>query len=223
MRQQLARLRTPVILVASVAVLGASVGFGGTPKPARQATDRVVPTPAPKRISPFTPVSVSIPDIDIEAPTVPVGTLANGAMGTPKNAVDIAWWQGRKAGQGNVLLAAHHDWKGATGSFYRLGELDIGDKIVVTGDKPDKTLTFIVVWKENLARDIDATELLGPQGDTDEYGKDGKPVATLITCGGEFDTSLRTHRERVVVRAELESSGGANDGPGAETGSQVDA
>ncbi len=143
-------------------------------------------------------------------------------MGTPKNAKDIAWWSGRKAGQGNVLLAAHHDWKGATGSFYRLGDLDIGDKIVVTGDKPDKKLTFFVTWKKNLARDIDATDVLGPQGDTDSYGKEGKPVATLITCGGQFDTSLRTHRERVVVRAELEKSGTESDGPDSEPDTKLD-
>jgi len=223
MRQTLVRLRTPVILVASVAVLGASVGFGGTPQPARQATERVAPEPTPKPVSPFTPVSVSIPEIDMDAPTVPVGTTSAGAMDTPKNAVDIAWWAGRKAGEGNVLLAAHHDWNGRTGSFYRLDELDVGDKIVVTGDKPDKNLTFYVTWKKSLARDIDATEVLGPQGDTEKYGKDGQPVATLITCGGVFDTSLRTHRERVVVRAELERSGGGDDAPGAETDSQVDA
>ncbi len=219
----LVRLRTPVILVASIAVLGASVGFGGTPRPARQASERVAAEPTPSPVSPFTPVSVSIPRIDMDAPTTPVGTLANGAMGTPKNAIDIGWWEGRKAGQGNVLLAAHHDWKGATGSFYRLGELEVGDEIVVTGDDPDKKLVFYVTWTKSVERDIDATDILGPQGDTDEYGKDGQPVATLITCGGEFDTSLRTHRERVVVRAELESSGGSDDGPGAESDSQVDA
>ena len=218
----LARLRTPAVLVASVAVLGVSVGFGGTPKPAPQATERVVPESDPKPVSPFTPASVSIPDIDIEAPAVPVGTQADGAMGTPKNAVDIAWWSGRKAGQGNVLLAAHHDWKGATGSFYRLGELDVGDKIVVTGDEPDKKLTFYVTWKKNLDRNIDATDILGPQGDTDEYGKDGKIVATLITCGGVFDTSLRTHRERVVVRAELEPAA-EDDRPGIDPDTEIDA
>jgi sortase A len=219
----LARLRTPVILVASVAVLGASVGFGGTPQRAPQATERVVPEATPKPVSPFTPVSVSIPDIDMDAPTVPVGTQADGAMGTPKNAVDIAWWQGRKAGQGNVLLAAHHDWNGRTGSFYRLDELEVGDKIVVTGDEPDKELIFYVTWKKSLDRNIDATEILGPQGDTDEFGKDGKPVATLITCGGVFDTSLRTHRERIVVRGELVPAGGEDEGPDVDPETKIDA
>ena len=47
---------------------------------------------------------------------------------------------------------------------------------------------------KNYDRNIDATDLLG-----NENGQ----VATLITCGGTFDTIARTHRERVVARAEL--------------------
>jgi sortase (surface protein transpeptidase) len=213
MRQTLARLRTPVILVASVAVLGASVGFGGTPRPPARAREQVARAETtPKPVSPFTPVSVSIPDIDMEAPTVPVGTLANGAMGVPKNGTDIAWWAGRKAGQGNVLLAGHYDWSRRPGSFNRLKDLDIGDRIIVTGDKPGKQLVFYVMWKKTLKRDIDATEVLGPQGDTATFGDDGEPVATLITCDGVFDTVVGTRPRRLVVRATLDRGAGLEDG-----------
>jgi sortase (surface protein transpeptidase) len=85
-----------------------------------------------------------------------------------------------------------------------LEELDVGDEIVVNGDKPGKELVFYVTWKKSVKRDIDATDILGPQGEEKTHGKDGKPVATLITCGGAFDTSLGTHVDRIVVRAELE-------------------
>lgn len=208
MTQTLARFRAPAIIVACIAVVGAAVLPGGFTAPkSREKLTASRPAETPKPVSPFRPQSVSIPKIDMEAPTVPVGTTADGAMGTPSNATDIAWWAGMKAGKGNVLLAAHHDWNGRTGSFYRLDELEVGDEIVVNGDKPGKEITFFVTWKKAVERDIDATDVLGPQ-EAETYGKDGKPVATLITCGGAFDTSLRTHVDRIVVRAELERTSG---------------
>jgi LPXTG-site transpeptidase (sortase) family protein len=96
---------------------------------------------------------------------------------------------------GNLLLDGHHDWNGRTGSFYRLPELKKGDEVVVVGDGKSKKLVYRVIWVKNYDRNIDATDLLG--------NKSGRQVATLITCGGTFDTIARTHRERVVARAEL--------------------
>ncbi|MEX0875692.1 MAG: class F sortase [Actinomycetota bacterium] len=225
MTQALGRFRTPAIIVACIGAVGAALLFGGfTGPPEEKLSVTPVDTPKPKAVSPFTPQAVSIPKIDMEAPTVPVGTTADGAMGTPSNATDIAWWAGRKAGQGNVLLAAHRDWSGRLGSFYRLKELEVGDEIIVNGDKPGKVLTFYVTWKKTMKRDIDATEVLGSQGEEETYGKDGKPVATLITCDGVFDRSLGTARERIVVRAELEpSSGGADEDLSPDVSETIDA
>ena len=142
----------------------------------------------------FTPVKLEIPKLGVDAPVVPVWTYEDGTMQSPKTADDVGWWAGRKAGKGNLLLDGHHDWNRRQGSFYRLAELKPGDVINVRGDDPTKVLTYRIVWVKNYDRNIDATDLLG-----NENGQ----VATLITCGGTFDTIARTHRERVVARAEL--------------------
>jgi LPXTG-site transpeptidase (sortase) family protein len=186
-----ATLRRPVIMSLSFAV----VATGFLPLDAAQRAayvQRVVATPTP--IKAFKPLKVEIPRIDLEANVVPVGTTPDGQMDAPKSADDVGWWDGRKAGDGNLLLDGHHDWNGRVGSFYRLPELKEGDEIRVQGDEKDKVLVYRIVWIKNFDRNIDATDLLG-----NENGQ----VATLITCGGTWDSIARTRRERVVARAEL--------------------
>lgn len=192
---RLARLRRPTVVVASVGVMAASVLTSGA-APIEQPTiaaRRIVATPVPVPV--FTPLRLEIPKIGVDAPVVPVGTeVDTGRMASPGTAHDVGWWAGRKAGEGNVLLDGHHDWKGQLGVFYDLEKLEAGDEVVVAGEDGEK-LTYRIVWVKNYDRKIDATDLLG--------NASGKQLATLITCGGTFDTIARTHRERVVARAEL--------------------
>jgi LPXTG-site transpeptidase (sortase) family protein len=185
-----ATVRRPMVVIASVAVVMTS--FLPTEAAPAPVTQRVVFTPPP--IKAFTPVSLSIPKIGVEAAVVPVWAYQDGTMESPKTANDIGWWAGRKAGKGNLLLDGHHDWNRQQGSFYRLAELKPGDVFTVKGNDPTKVLTYRIVWVKNYDRLVDASDLLG--------NKNGQ-VATLITCGGSFDTIARTHRERVVARAEL--------------------
>lgn len=188
----LARLRRPITVTLSIGVVVvASLPFDSPA--ADPKVQRVVATPIP--VSVFTPVGLSIPKIGLDVPVVPVGTYSDGTMGKPTNGTDVGWWLGRKAGKGNVLLDAHHDWNHAKGSFYYLYRLRPGNKVIVKGKH--HRLVYRVVWVRNFDRDIDATELLG--------NKNGQ-VATLITCGGAFDPSVGTHLERIVVRAELASA-----------------
>jgi LPXTG-site transpeptidase (sortase) family protein len=179
---------------ASVGVIAATVVVGRAPAATPPPVARVVvSTPKPTPVPAFTPSQVVIPKLRVNSPTVPVGTERDGSMGTPKSAHEIAWWRGTPAGgNGNLLLAGHRDWYGAVGSFAALGTLKPGDPITVIGQ--GKTLTYRVEWVRFLDANVDATTLLGPQG---------KPVVTLITCAGVFDTSIRQSRNRYVVRGVL--------------------
>jgi LPXTG-site transpeptidase (sortase) family protein len=197
LRGLLNRSRRPFVITASVAVI--ATGFfplDGNPTKAEPLVQRVIATPVP--IPFFTPMKLAIPKIGMTASVEPVGTQTDGAMGTPRVAGNIGWWAGRKAGKGNLLLDGHHDWNGRTGPFYRLADLKKGDEVIVTGDNPHKKLTYQIIWVKNYDRDIDARDLLG--------NKSKEQVATLITCGGTFDTIAHTHRERVVARASLVSA-----------------
>jgi LPXTG-site transpeptidase (sortase) family protein len=192
-----ARMRRPTVICASIGVVAASLLTSGAAPVPQPRAQRIVATPVPMPV--FTPIKLEIPKIGVVAPVVPVWTeVDTGAMASPGTADDVGWWAGRKAGLGNLLLDGHHDWNGKVGVFYKLAELKPGDEIVVKGASKGKVLTYRVVWIKNYGRDIDATDLLG--------NKTKKQMATLITCGGTFDTIARTHRERVVARAELVSA-----------------
>lgn len=188
--------RRPLILVASLGAVIVSV------LPSSQAArvavaERVadpapVVTPAPTPPPRFRPARIEIPAISVSAPIVAVGIDADGAMGTPSNGRDVAWWDGIETGAGNALFAGHRDWNRRPGSFYRLGELKPGDVVRVIGDTA--VLEFRVEWLQQVGADAPAAEILGDAG---------RPVITLITCGGEFDRRVRHYKDRVVVRAGL--------------------
>lgn len=185
------RLHTRVFLIGvSVAAVAASWG-AAVPVVAPPLTPPPQPTPVPVPV--FVPESIDIPSIELaDAPIVPVGTEPDGAMGTPGNARDVAWWAGIRAGEGNALFAAHRDWKKEKGSFYSLSDLAEGDEVIVRGQGEE--LKFRIIWVEQVDADIDATEMLGDQGE---------PVVTLITCGGPFDRSIRHYEDRIVARGVL--------------------
>lgn len=155
-------------------------------------TPAPTPPPTPTPVPVFRPEAVAIPKLGVEAPIIPVGTEADGAMGTPSNARDVAWWEGMEVGRGNALLAAHRDWNGAQGSFWGLKSLVPGDEVRVWGQGQE--LTFKVAWVEQVDADIPAGDILGEQG---------APVLTLITCGGVFDRRVRHYQDRVIARAVL--------------------
>ncbi|MGH2760085.1 MAG: class F sortase [Actinomycetota bacterium] len=184
-------LRPLMTVAASLAV----VATGFLPLDGLVAEDlaarRIVQEPV--RLVKFQPGEMEIPAIGVRAPVVPVGTHEDGTMASPTGAVDVGWWNGLRPGEGNALFAAHVNWNGRLGPFYRLKELKAGDEVVIKGD--GKSVTYKVVWVRNFDPNMDAAELLGNES--------GDQIATLITCGGVFDRSIGHYTERVVARAVL--------------------
>lgn len=139
--------------------------------------------------------AVAIPALGIEAPIVKVGVGMTGEMVVPRNAGDVAWLdQGPYPGQTkNVVLAGHISWNRVRGAFAKIGDLGVGDQVVVSMDGKDRT--FEVKWNCAFPFDSDFAEQI--------MGKTLEPSITLITCGGTFDPRQGTHNQRIVVRAEL--------------------
>lgn len=139
--------------------------------------------------------AVAIPALGVEAPIVKVGVGMTGEMVVPRNAGDAAWLdQGPYPGQTkNVVLAGHISWNRVRGAFASIGDLEVGDQVVVSMDGKDRT--FEVKWNCAFPFNSDFAEQI--------MGKTLQPSVTLITCGGTFDASRGTHNQRIVVRAEL--------------------
>jgi sortase (surface protein transpeptidase) len=129
----------------------------------------------------------------VSASIVNVGLLADGSMGVPQRAADVAWYQpGPTPGENsNAILAGHYDWYGAQGAFFRLTELRAGDVISITRSDGSQVRFSVRETRWFGANDSPA-EVFAPT-----------PIATitLVTCGGVIDRATGTYDKRYVVRA----------------------
>jgi sortase (surface protein transpeptidase) len=140
------------------------------------------------------PTSISIEGIGVaEAPVIDVGVEENGDMEIP-GADSVGWYRFNPTpGEpGSAVLAAHISYNGNPGVFRYLADVEIGSRVVVAFD--DGTTTEFEIIE--LAQ-YDKQEL----PDDRVFAKDGDPILTLITCGGDFNRSLRSYEDNIVANA----------------------
>jgi len=140
------------------------------------------------------PVTLRIPDHDVVSRIVPVGVdQGTGELSVPADPAQVGWYQfGAAPGApGAAVLAGHVDWKGQPGAFIHLDDVQPGERIEV--DLGDGTSHAFVVAETHL---IPKTEL-----PPDLFARTGPAKLVLITCGGEFDRSVRRYKQNVVVVA----------------------
>lgn len=162
------------------------------------STSRVPESPeetvTPTSSGPGLPVRVSLPTIGVEAPIVPVGLESDGTMQIP-GAQEAGWYlPGRRPGAttGSAVIAAHIDYGGQMGVFFRLPELALGAEISVQDDA-GIVHRFVVAERFQVGKsELPVQEL---------FRTGGEPTLTLITCGGAFDPDERRYRDNIVVRA----------------------
>jgi LPXTG-site transpeptidase (sortase) family protein len=140
------------------------------------------------------PVRIDIPKIATHAAVVPLGQDDDGTMQAPTDPDTVGWYAlGTGMGvPGNVLLDGHVDWAGRLRVFGLLRQLQPGDVIEVTDDNGNQ-LEYQVDWTRLYEADS------APVDDIFEQGPEQQ--ITLITCGGQFDQSIRMYLSRWVVRA----------------------
>ena len=140
------------------------------------------------------PMRLRIPALGIDAPVAALGVAATGEMDVPRSARTVAWYAyGPSPGQdGSAVLAAHVDYNGVRGVFFDLAQLDTGDRVTVELDG-GRVRTFTVEERASVEKEVLPIDEL--------FRRDGPPVLTLITCGGEFDAAARSYRSNIVVRA----------------------
>jgi sortase (surface protein transpeptidase) len=141
------------------------------------------------------PARIDIPRIGTHAQIVPLGLDDDGAMAAPTDPDTVGWWQDGPGvgGAGNMLLDGHVDWGGRLRVFGLLRQLSPGDTIQVT-DADGATRSYSVVWTRLYEAESAPLDEIFPTTPDDQL--------TLITCGGQFDQSIRMYLSRWVVRAE---------------------
>lgn len=141
-----------------------------------------------------TPVRIQVAGIALDAPVIPVGVDDESRFAVPA-ATTVGWYRyGPRPGEpGASVLAAHVDYAGRHGAFFRLAQLKPGDRLQLALDN-GRTLTFQVTG----VFQVDKTQL-----PADElFRTDGASVLHLITCGGTFNPQKHSYDANVVVTAE---------------------
>jgi Sortase domain len=168
---------------------------------------RASPSPSPPQ--PGIPIRLLIPALGIDSPTMAVGLMPDGSVGTPCdpkkpaapcNTNASAWYQGsvRPGEPGDAVLDSHVDWYGPAGSnhdipalFAHLDRLKPGDLVeVVDAGGTVRSFSVTQVWR-----------LPYPQQPPDTYAQDGPPRLTLITCVGVYVSPQVGMNQRLYVRA----------------------
>ncbi|WP_345771029.1 class F sortase [Geodermatophilus normandii] len=146
-----------------------------------------VPTAVP-------PTRVRVPAIGLDSGLVDLGLDDTGALEAPADFATAGWYAGGPApgDVGPAVLAGHVDSHRGPAVFARLRELTAGDRVLV--DRADgSTATFAVTRVERHPKDAFPTDAV--------YGPTADAQLRLVTCGGDFDRSVRSYEDNVVVFA----------------------
>ena len=150
-----------------------------------------------------TPVSVTIPSIQVQSPLQSLGLNADGSIAVPQPGPhydEAAWYKySPTPGQlGPAVIEGHVD-SAANGPsvFYKLGALEPGSEIDVT--RSDGTVAvFLISGVRQYPKDAFPTNAV--------YGNTNFAALRLITCGGPFDAATGHYLNNTIVFASLTSS-----------------
>jgi len=197
-------VRAARALVAAALLVGCGAAGGPSPGAASPSTAAMelptsrTPATAPGFLRPVEertgPARLRISSIDVDVDVVPVGVDGAGNMQVPSSSV-AGWYRfGPRPGEpGSSVLAAHVDYDGHPGPFFRLGDVAIGDRVEIVGPGDDLR-TFSITEVAQVPK-----EGLAASGAFDRTGKDR---LALVTCGGDFDRARRSYEDNIVAWAE---------------------
>ncbi len=189
---------------AAVASVGSRPAYSpsASPSPTPSVSSAPTPSPTPSPTEPAdpvmvaAPVRVAIPALDVNTKIFPVGLDKNKAIEIPEDIRYVGWYElGVPPGvdRGSAVLVAHRDGREqGRGVFYFLGDLDVGDKVVVKTSAGEE-LPYKVVSRESIRKKRLPYEEL--------FAVDGDPRLTLISCGGFYDPDNGGYQDNVVVTA----------------------
>lgn len=155
-----------------------------------EPADPVTDHQAPK------PIGIRIPAIKVDASMVALGLRPDGSIEVPTDYSQTGWWaDGPEPGeQGPAVVLGHVDSRSGPAVFFSLTDVRPGDEVII--DRIDgSSVAYRVDRIEQHAKDKFPTEAV--------YGDTVEPELRLVTCGGEFDRSVRSYRDNVVVFATL--------------------
>jgi hypothetical protein len=213
-------LALALVLVGATAIVLGITGQQSPPQPAAQAGSTPSETSAPQdppdsipgsapSAPPTTrapeaadvaePVSVSLPSIGITSDLMRLGLNDDGTVQVPPlEREDRAGWYERGPAPGAVgpaVILGHVDSaEYGPGVFFDLGAVQPGDTVEVA--RADGSIAAFVVDRVEVHPKDEFPTI-------DVYGNTDDSQLRLITCGGDFDSSVRSYEDNVIVFATL--------------------
>jgi sortase (surface protein transpeptidase) len=202
-----------LVIFAAAGCAAANTASPSSPPASRAPTTHEVPTPSAspfhnrlgthparlgdlQKVTARAPTRLVIPALGVDAPIQAVGTdPASGQMQLPPNVSTVAWWSyGARPGDhtGVIVLAAHVDFNGQYGLFFHLNQLKKGaNATVITANGSSYH------FRVTASRQVPKPALSGQ----DIFRTTGIPQLALVTCGGDFNPSIRSYLDNVIVNA----------------------
>ncbi len=140
-----------------------------------------------------TPVSLKIPTIKVAADITSLDLNQDGTVEVPKDPAQAGWFErGPKPGEsGSSVILGHRDSKQGPAVFYRLQELDRGDRIAVKLSDRSVAHYEVVQVTQYANEDFPAQKVYA--------GSNGRPALNLVTCGGKYDREAGGYQSNIVV------------------------
>jgi len=190
------------------------------PNPGSRASEDAVTVSAPLPLAAqsktdagakLTPVSLTIPAIDVKAGITRLGLNDDRTVQVPKDADDAGWYRnGPAPGEnGSAVILGHVDSTTGPAVFYRLKNLERGEKVAVRLSD-DSVAHYQVVRVALYANeDFPAQKVYSASV--------GKPALNLVTCGGSYDRDAGGYQSNVVVYTKYLGATGGTASPEATT------
>lgn len=141
--------------------------------------------------------AVRVPSIGIDTRQLTeLGQREDRSLETPTDAATVGHYSGGAAPgeRGPAVYASHVNYRGVPGGFANLADVEGGDQVLI--ERADgATVVYTVDRVEQVSKDAFPTARV--------YGPTVGPELRLITCGGEFDSSVRSYEDNVVVFARV--------------------
>ena len=139
---------------------------------------------------------LKIPKLGVDARVLQVGVTSSGALGTPNNVYDTAWYTGSaKPGQpGATLIDGHVSSWTTNGVFYGLKTLVPGDTIQIVRGNGTVLNYQVVKTQVYPSNNVDMQAAITPI-------TPGKSGLNLITCTGQVKPGTSEFNQRVIVFA----------------------
>jgi Sortase domain len=200
---------TAIGLVAAAGAGLIAFGQDGGPLPPQAATV-AAPLDSPAQVararahelSRSRPVRVDIPRLGVHADVVNIGVTPRGSLEAPPldRAMSVGWYRlGPTPGEpGAAVVLGHVDAESVGPAvFYRLGELEPGDRLSVTRSDGSQAI-FTVTGGASYPKDKLPYERI--------FAGLDYPALRLVTCGGRFNEHKHTWESNLVVYAILTDS-----------------